>query len=132
MTNLKPYIRPADNNFVVYLMRLLQGNHNMFCDINIFSATTTAEALLFSIQEVTIVECSGHVQVKVCVVCLCKKIFVWLFHAKTKFCLFFRGRMCVIIFFLSSVSATKTGCFVTASETISVIFAIFPLLEEAQ
>jgi len=52
-------------------MRLLQGNHNMFCDIHIFSATTTAEALHFSIQELTIAECSGHVQVKFCVVVLC-------------------------------------------------------------
>jgi len=66
-------------------MRLLQGNHNMFCDIHIFSATTTtAEALHFSIQELTIVECSGHVQVKVSIVFLCKENFVWLFHAKIK------------------------------------------------
>jgi len=81
----------------------------MFCDIHIFSVTTTtaAEALLFSIQELAIVECSGHVQVKFCVVFLCKENFVWLFHAKIKFCLFFRGAMCVIIFFRSSVSATK-------------------------
>jgi len=32
----------------------------LFCDIHIFSATaTTAEALHFTIQELTIVECSG-------------------------------------------------------------------------
>jgi len=30
-------------------MRLLEGNHNMFCDIHIFYATTTVEALCFSI-----------------------------------------------------------------------------------
>jgi len=37
----------------------------MFCDIHIFSATTTtAEALLhFSIQELTIVKHSGNVQI---------------------------------------------------------------------
>jgi len=72
-TNLKPYLQPADKNVVVFSshfmqyhldMRLLQVNHNMFCDIHIFSATTTttAEALLFSIQELTIVEGSGHVK----------------------------------------------------------------------
>jgi len=70
-------------------MRLLKGNHNMFCDIHIFSATTTtAEALHFNIQELAIVECSGHVQAKFCVF-LCKENFVWLFHAKIKFCVFF-------------------------------------------
>jgi len=69
-------------------MRLLQGNHNMFCDIHIFSATT-AEALHFSIQELTIVECSAHVQVKFCVVFLCKENFVCFFHAKKKFACFF-------------------------------------------
>ena len=59
-------------------MRLLQGNYNMFCDIHIFSATTTtaAEALLFSIQELTIVKCSGHVQIKFYFVFLCKEICV--------------------------------------------------------
>jgi len=48
----------------------LEGNHNMFCDIHIFSATTTttAEELNFSIQELAIVEYSGDVQVKFCVV----------------------------------------------------------------
>jgi len=69
-------------------MRLLQGNRNMFCDIHIFSATT-AEALHFSIQELAIVECSGHVQVTFCVVFLCKENFVWFFYAKIKFCVFF-------------------------------------------
>jgi len=56
-------------------MQPLQGNHNMFCDIHIFSATTTttAKALHFSIQELTIVECSGHVQVKFCVVFLVQR-----------------------------------------------------------
>jgi len=50
-------------------MRPLEGSHNMFSDIHIFSATTTtAEVLQFSIQELAIVKCSGHVQVKFCVV----------------------------------------------------------------
>ena len=99
-------------------MRPLQGNHNMFRDIHIFSSTTTtAEALHFSIQELAIVECSGHVQVKFCVVLLCKENFVWLFHAKIKFCMFFHGTMCVIIFFRSSVSATKTSMKVLNIET---------------
>jgi len=40
---------------------------------------------------------------------LFKENFVWLFHAKKKFCGFFRSTMCVIIFFRSSVSATKTS-----------------------
>jgi len=59
-------------------MRPLQGNHNMFCDINIFFATTTttAEALHFSIQKLAIVKCSGHMQVKFCVV----------FFVQRKFC----------------------------------------------
>jgi len=58
-------------------MRPLQRNHNMFCDIHIFSATKTiAEALHFSIHELAIVECSGHVQAKFCVVFLCKQNFV--------------------------------------------------------
>jgi len=43
-------------------MRLLRGNHDIFCDIHsFFATTTTAEALHFSIQELTIVECSGRV-----------------------------------------------------------------------
>jgi len=88
-------------------MRLLQGNHNMFCDIHIFSATTTtAEAFLYSIQELTIVECSGHVQIKFCVVFLCKEIFVWLFHAKINFSSF-HGIMCVIIFFVVQLVQQK-------------------------
>jgi len=89
-------------------MQLLQGNHNMFCDIHIFSATTTtAEPVLFSIQELTIVECSGHVQMKFCIVFLCKQNFVWLFHAKIKFCVFFCRTMCVIIFFVVQLVQQK-------------------------
>jgi len=90
-------------------MRLLQGNHNMFCDIHIFSATTTiAEVLHFSIQELAFVECSGHVQVKFCVVFfLCKGNFVCFFHAKIKFCVFFRGTMCVIILFVVQLVQQK-------------------------
>ena len=66
-------------------MRLLQGNHNMFCDIHIFSATTTtAEVLHFSIQELIIVECSALMQVKFCVVFLCKENIVWLFQQRKK------------------------------------------------
>jgi len=56
----------------------------MFYDIHIFSATTTTtteEALHFSIQELAIVECSGHVQIKFCVV----------FFVQTKFCVAFSG-----------------------------------------
>jgi len=78
----------------------LQGNHNMLCDIHIFSAITTAEVLHFSIQELAIVECSGHLQVKFCIFFLRKENFVWLFHVKIKFCGFFCGTMCVIIFFV--------------------------------
>jgi len=71
-------------------MRPLEGNHNMFCDIHVFSATkTSADALHFSIQELAIGEFSGHVLVKFCVVFLCKEIIVWLFHAKIKFCALF-------------------------------------------
>ena len=69
--------------------KIFFGNHNMFCDIHIFSATTTADALHFSIQELAIGEFSGHVLVKFCVVFLCKEIIVWLFHAKIKFCALF-------------------------------------------
>jgi len=62
-------------------MRPLQGNHNMFCDIHIFSATTTTTeaALHFSIQELAGIECSGHVQVKFCV----------MFFVQRKFCVAF-------------------------------------------
>ena len=66
-------------------MRPLKGNHSMFCDIQIFSATTTttAEALHFNIQELAIVECSGHMHVKFCVVFVCaKKILCGLFMRK--------------------------------------------------
>jgi len=105
-TNLKPYLRPADKNVVVFFLSFhalqsrhmaVQGNHNMFCDIHIFSTTTTAEALHFSIQELAIVECSAHVQVKLCV----------FFHAKIKFCVFFCGKMCVIIFFVVQLVQRK-------------------------
>jgi len=81
-TNLKSYLQPADKNVGVFSscfmhynldMQALEGNHNMFCDIHIFSATTTAEALYFSIQELATVECSGHVQVKFCFVFFCAK-----------------------------------------------------------
>ena len=73
-----------------------------------FSATTiTAEALHFIVQELTIAECSGHGQVKFCLVLLCKPSFMWIFHAKIKFCVFLRGAMYVITFFRSSVSATS-------------------------
>ena len=81
-------------------MRPLEGNHNMFCDIHIFSATTTtAEALRFSIQELAIVEYSGHVIVKFCVVFLCKENIVWLFHAKIKSFVFFWYNVCNHFFF---------------------------------
>ena len=78
----------------------LQGNHNMFCvcDIHIFPATTTttAEALHFSIQELAIVECSGHMQVKFCVVFLVQRKFCVFFSCENKI---FCGTMCVIFFF---------------------------------
>ena len=81
----------------------------MFCDIHIFSATTTttAEALHFNIQELIIVECSTHVQIKFCVVFLCKENFVWLFHAKKNFFVFFHCTMCVIIFFVVQLVQRK-------------------------
>ena len=68
-------------------MRLLQGNHKMFCDIHIFSATTTtaAEALHFSIQELAIVECSGHMQEKFCVVFFVQRKFCVDFPCENKF-----------------------------------------------
>ena len=78
----------------------------MFCDIHIFSATTTAEALHFSTQELIIVECSAHVQVKFCVVFLCKENFVLLFNAK-KILRVFRCTMCVIIFFVVQLVQRK-------------------------
>jgi len=78
--------------------RPLQGNHNMFCDIHIFSATTTtkAEALHFSIKELAIVECSGHMQIKFCVAFLVQRKFCVAFSCKNKIVC---GTMCVIIFF---------------------------------
>jgi len=71
-------------------MRPLEGNHNMFGDIHIFSATTTAEALHFSIQELAIVECSGHVQIKIlrCFFCA-KKVLCGFFIRKYNFACFF-------------------------------------------
>ena len=82
----KTYLGPADENVGVFSSRFmhyhldmlpLQGNHSMFCDIHIFStSTTTAEALPFSVQELTITECSGNVQVKFCLVFLCKQNFM--------------------------------------------------------
>jgi len=109
ITILKPYLGPADENVVVFSfrfmhyhldMRLLQGNHDMLCDIHIFFATTTtrAEALHFSIKALTVVECSGHVQVNMCDVFCANKILCGIFHGKIKFCVFFCGAMCVIIF----------------------------------
>jgi len=87
----------------------------MFCDIHIFSATTTAEALLFSIQELAIVECSGQVQVKFCVVFFVQRKFVVAFSCENKIVL--RGTMSVIIFFRSLVSATKISMKVLRIET---------------
>jgi len=78
-------------------MQLLQGNHNMFCDIHIFSATT-AEALHFSIQELIIVDCSAHVQVKVCVVFFVQRKFCAAFSCKKNFCVFFHCTVCNNVF----------------------------------
>ena len=120
-TNLKPYLQPADKNVVFSSrfmhyhldMRLLQGNHNMFFDIHIFSATTTtAEALHFSIQELIIVECSGHVQVKFCA----KKILCGFFMRKKILRVFSLYNVCTN-FFRSSVSATKPSMKVLSIET---------------
>ena len=83
-------------------MRPLQGNHNMFCDNHIFSATTTTEEVLhFSIQELAIVKCSGHVQVKFCIVFFCaNKIFCGFFMRKQNFACFFVVQcVCRINFF---------------------------------
>ena len=90
--NLKTYLGLADENVGVIPsrfmhnnldMRLLQGNHSMFCDIHIFSSTTTtAEALHFSVQVLTIAECSGHVQVKFCLVFCARQVFCGLLMRK--------------------------------------------------
>jgi len=100
-------------------MRPLQSNHNMFCDIHIFSATTTttAEVLHLSIQELSIVECSGHVQVKFCVVFFVQRKFCVTFSCENKILRVFCGTICVIIFFRSSVSATKISMKVLHIET---------------
>ena len=90
-------------------MQLLQGNH-MFCDIHIFSATTTttAEALRFSIQELPIVECSGRMQVKFCVVFFVQRKFCVTSSCKNKILhVFLWCNVCNNFFFWSSVSATK-------------------------
>ena len=83
-------------------MRPLQGNHNMFCDIHIFSATTTttAKALHFSIQELTIVRCSGHMQVKFCIVFLVQRKFCVAFSCENKiFRVFLWYNVCNNFFF---------------------------------
>ena len=94
-TNFKPYLRPADKNVGVFFLPFhalqswhapLQGNHNMFCDIHIFSATTTTttEALHFSIQELAIVERSGNMQEKFCVVFVVQRKFCVAFTCENK------------------------------------------------
>ena len=88
-------------------MRLLQGNHNMFCDIHMFSATTIAEALHFSIQELAIVECSGHVQVKFCIVFFVQRKFCVAFSGENKILHVFLWYNVCNNFFRSSVSAMK-------------------------
>jgi len=73
----------------------------MFCDIHIFSATTTtAEALHFSIQELAIIECSGNMQIKFCVVAFVQRKFCVAFSCGNKFLRVFCGTVCVIILFL--------------------------------
>ena len=111
-------------------MQLLQGNHYMFCDIHIFSATTTtAETLHFSVQELTIAECSGHVQVKFWLVFLCKPSFLWIFHAKIKFCVFFRGTMYVITFFVVQLVKRASNCFSCVIDAVSqrIVLDRFPM-----
>jgi len=99
-------------------MRLLQGNHNMFCDIHIFSATTTtAEALHFSIQELTFVTCSGHVQIKLCVVFFVQRKFCMAFSCENKILPVFSWYNVCNNFFRSSVSAAKITMKVLRIET---------------
>ena len=98
-------------------MRLLQGNHNMFCNIHIFFATTTTEALHFSIQELLIVECSAHMQVKFCIVFLVQRRFCVAFSSNKKFLRVFLLYNVCNNFFRSSVSATKTSMKVLSIET---------------
>jgi len=76
------------------------------CDIHIFSATTTAEALLFSIQELTIVQNSGHVPRKFCVFFVQRKFYV-AFSCENKILRVFSWYSRCSNFFRSSVSATK-------------------------
>jgi len=105
-------------------MRLLQGNHSMFCDIHIFSATTTAEALHFSIQELIIVECSAHVQVKQLNACAFSDGV-----EKQKCCLGPCDIKNVITLLLYNfLIQNLAGCFVTAIATVSVDFYIFPIV----
>ena len=92
-------------------------NHNMFCDIHIFSATTTtAEALHFSIQELIIVECSAHVQANFALFFCAKKILCDFFMRKKLLRVFSLYNVCNN-FFRSSVSATKTSMKVLSIET---------------
>jgi len=82
-------------------MRPLQSNHNTFCDIHIFSAsTTTPEALHFSIQKLAIVECSSHMQVKFCVVFIVQRKFCEAFSCENKiFLVFLWYNVCNNFFF---------------------------------
>jgi len=63
-------------------MQPLKGYHK-FCDIHIFSAITTT-ALHFSIQELAIVECSGHVQIKILRCFFCAKKICVAFSCENK------------------------------------------------
>jgi len=99
-------------------MQLVQGGHNMCCDIHIFSATTaTVEALHFSIPELIIVECSGHVQEKFSVVFFVQRKFCVAFSREKEILRVFSLYNMCNNFFRSSVSAAKTSVKVLSIET---------------
>ena len=88
-------------------MRPPQSNHNMFCVIHIFSATTTtAEALHFSIQELYYCWMLSPRASKILCSFVQRKFYV-AFSCKKKFCVFFHCTMCVIIFFIVQLVQQK-------------------------
>ena len=101
-------------------MRLLEGYHNMFRDIHVFSATTTTAGSV-TFQHPRAGNCRmlrPRANKNFALFFLCKENFVWLFHAKIKFCVFFLWyNVCDNFFFGSSVSATKISVKVLCIET---------------
>ena len=97
-------------------MRPLQGNHNMFCDIHIF-LQQQQKCYISASKSWQLPNAQATCKQSFALFFLCKENFVWLFHAKIKFCVFFCGTMCVIIFFRCSVSATKISMKVLRIET---------------